>query len=937
MSPLKVLCVLALARFSRAVGLSTNSHLASTSRMLRGDTGRSISRLQVNPLETPTGSSVTPQPTIAKGKSKESKPWKYQTEFFSICNIRLTENGADGNLTQFEYAHFLFHFCKHSPQRGAACTDKGRNKKFADLPVDMQLAFATSACPTNDRLEKIDCLRGLNAKGKAFSYKGEVSVLCKATFMLMESTHIIKKVTLAPSQSLEPTPKPVHTHFPISSPPPTSLPTVLSVASSSAPSVVPSKATSKNDFSTKAPSIKTVRPLNLPMSQGTTNSTDYSKTRNVALLVAGVLMVTIVSTCSLSVYVNRRKEQKAFISSGPGIQGNPSIESEQSKSLSFDAGDQEKRRTICCGPNMFVTTTSPTSVSKEDYEMNKAIEAILNLSAKEGASKPAHSIVLESTDATIYKEPLAQGEDGRPLEELFHDPENILAEPRTFVANEHEAEVSSKPVSESSGWHKTRREWRKTEGSLPFFSLFGEKVNAEKRNYDAVKAELKKCESDLNSDNAITLHTRGTNISQKTTSTGSSIDTQVRRQFREFDNKMTKGFSSLMELDKLDEVLAHSKLEQNDCSPTCSMTCDSTNVESDEAKELPPPLCASGSLTSVSNSGSLLLMESWCDRDDDIMVDRRPEDCECLVSDDELKDKETSMLAMMSFAETQPIIEKEHRQVADINLVDAGLARDHTNIVNDDDFKDMESSMLAMMSFAETQPVTNDHRHEGIRTYIESLESEVDDDTTEDNLISLASACSQQVPSMKGSTLNGIPLESEASADDHAATDTKLSETAIIAQEESRVSSKAVSFDKWIKRPSQIPRLSTKILHDKNEGTTRPTAPASTQLGSSARLPSPRRQLFPARQVSQKEPPTVATTIAVDEAPVSTKSMDEGAVASTSNHSTTQVSNERQGDAPKKGLQIPMAVETHGAQTTLEQGKPKTATPRKLDFLAAWL
>jgi len=155
------------------------------------------------------------------GNNKDIKkgvtPFAYDRDFRFSCLVSLTRYASDGMLSQIEYANFVFDYCRYSRYRGPSCdvdvlVSDGTGKRsdslpagkrgpsasrrasaFPSLPVDVQLAFASSACPVKDRYRKLVCVEDLILNQKEFGYTEELEELCEQTSTLLETTGLLQE------------------------------------------------------------------------------------------------------------------------------------------------------------------------------------------------------------------------------------------------------------------------------------------------------------------------------------------------------------------------------------------------------------------------------------------------------------------------------------------------------------------------------------------------------------------------------------------------------------------------------------------------------------------------------------------------------------------------------------------------------------------------
>lgn len=125
-------------------------------------------------------------------KDKKSKDSELQDQDFSIsCQVQLTAKAADGLLSQVDFVDFVYAYCTAQINSGPKCSTENWKMTFAELPQDIQLLFATSACPTKDEFEKLKCVDYLIQQGELFGYSEEIEELCGATVSLLDSTGLL--------------------------------------------------------------------------------------------------------------------------------------------------------------------------------------------------------------------------------------------------------------------------------------------------------------------------------------------------------------------------------------------------------------------------------------------------------------------------------------------------------------------------------------------------------------------------------------------------------------------------------------------------------------------------------------------------------------------------------------------------------------------------
>lgn len=118
-----------------------------------------------------------------------------QDGFVVFCEEEMREEAEDGTLTQFEYARFIYDYCRKSPAAGDSCQKKPKKKdSFSSLSVGLQLNFVGSNCPglsSNNNVSKMECLEFINDEGDPIGYFEEIEELCLSTYPLMVSSGML--------------------------------------------------------------------------------------------------------------------------------------------------------------------------------------------------------------------------------------------------------------------------------------------------------------------------------------------------------------------------------------------------------------------------------------------------------------------------------------------------------------------------------------------------------------------------------------------------------------------------------------------------------------------------------------------------------------------------------------------------------------------------
>jgi hypothetical protein len=111
--------------------------------------------------------------------------------FKLACKTFLQEAAADGMLSQYDYADFVYKYCRASTHKGPSCSSPRKGESFQSLSVDMQMNFAGSRCPPYDKIASLECLQFLNDSKQEFGYTEEVSELCSSSYSLMMASDMI--------------------------------------------------------------------------------------------------------------------------------------------------------------------------------------------------------------------------------------------------------------------------------------------------------------------------------------------------------------------------------------------------------------------------------------------------------------------------------------------------------------------------------------------------------------------------------------------------------------------------------------------------------------------------------------------------------------------------------------------------------------------------
>ncbi|GKY91559.1 hypothetical protein MPSEU_000127800 [Mayamaea pseudoterrestris] len=465
-----------------------------------------------------------------KAKKEYKQGLVHQQDFNMICQVVMTrEITTAGNLTQQEYASFVFGYCDHAPNHGAQCI---RKNEFDELAIPLQLAFATGACNETNLSANEACLRQIKEHQTSMSFVGDVRQLCDATYAAMQDTGMLIDTSDMPSIDIQVTTAPsirpvsVEPSTPVVSPLPSYLPTLAETVLEDldiAPPVSLNTTDSAKASEGSKTSFQTIAPTAAQDADNQAAGSEVEDSESALITVAAVVALLIAKVIFVAMYVRSRRKKKCASNNDfdPYLQEHSALGSEPSLSLTFDEGDDPKNKPqhqSLFKPCKQKIAKDPLAAPSLESEISSCVERSLSLAT------------------SIFDERLLPIYDDC---EALDDVDLLVTGLTSCDENNSQAGSGTKqdPIAISSvqrrreHWNDSLKRWRQSrdpdQSLLDVVDQYAEAAS----------------QSDSHLNRSCTSRSLSTD-SSNTTSTG-SIDDAVKQRFEQFDKKVTYGIDSL--------------------------------------------------------------------------------------------------------------------------------------------------------------------------------------------------------------------------------------------------------------------------------------------------------------------------------------------------------------------------------------------------------
>ena len=124
------------------------------------------------------GGDTRQQKTPPGGGGKKKHLYQEYSYFVEACQEELVADVINGGIIQHhQFTDFVYGYCLESDNEGKACTKQQEALGFDQLPNEIKLLYIKSFCPT-DVEGQVECLHGINDRGRTYEVHEEVEALC---------------------------------------------------------------------------------------------------------------------------------------------------------------------------------------------------------------------------------------------------------------------------------------------------------------------------------------------------------------------------------------------------------------------------------------------------------------------------------------------------------------------------------------------------------------------------------------------------------------------------------------------------------------------------------------------------------------------------------------------------------------------------------------
>ena len=510
-----------------------------------------------SPAPQVRGAVQTASPPIFEDKSKKgAKGYKkgiaYQQDFNMLCQVILTKESIAHELTQQEYADFVFDYCDHVPNRGALCIKK---TSFTELPMPVQELFVSMGCPLDEFVDSEECLQRKEADPTAHSFEGGVPKLCHETYDAMQETGMLVDPSSMPSSiyfvtgppSLRPASdrptSPVVSPTTMTSQPATPLPET--VPSDSTPQ--PSDTGEPNDVPNISEETQQPEPPEPPepeMDPSPSSDGESMSSKGIAFTVAAVAAALLTKTLIVGAYIELRKQKRAnTVDFDPYLQEHSALGSECSFSLTFDDGgetgmEQRHRLLKPCEQILVLDPLAPLSSRDDESALFEQRRLSLATSIFDERLLP-HVDGYKAACGTDLMSPQASSDETNSQDSsgTKSDPISIMVEPAEPAQPAH--------------WQESREKWRLSRDESFDITILEDIPASARRKKRRGPNSTEECSVS----------------SSRSSHSSSSVSISIKQSFQLFDESISGGIETLRsDLSEYDGVEAASSHDTADDS-----------------------------------------------------------------------------------------------------------------------------------------------------------------------------------------------------------------------------------------------------------------------------------------------------------------------------------------------------------------------------------